>query len=509
MTTHPNFSLAAKARWNATAVLVGSLSRLLAGVVIARLLGPDQNGQFAFLLWLTESLVLVFSVGLPGTLNRFLALKMGQGEELVARRLMRVSLRAGLVMSLFAAIAAYVLALHFMSVGTATTTMAITLALLVAAQLWSGLAQAILTGLQYFRAYARVVVVSSLVLVTGQIFGAMGWGLQGAIYGALASYAVGAALFLLAVAQTRFLNKSLTASESSVGSSFAAYARDAWLAGLISAVVWGRAELFFLDRLSTGLELGYFAAGLVFSNVVVQAVNLISGALLPHLSYLVGEEQTARLNNEYRRMTVFIALMTFPFALGGVALMPEIIKLVFGAAYADAAPAAQWLMATGLLAFATVGSSVVYGHGDAHIIRNWSVLGAGLLVLLCILLAPAAGAAGVSAARFLVQTMLIGIGFYLLRKRYDLAVPFQSLGLLLVAAICCGVAASLASQLAGGGAVGILLGVACGATIFGLMLRMLGVVSAEDAASLGKLFAQLPAALSKPANTFLSLVCSR
>jgi O-antigen/teichoic acid export membrane protein len=508
--TGQDLSLASKARWNATAVAVGSLSRLLAGIVIARQLGPDQNGQFAFLLWLAESLVLVFSVGLPGALNRFLALKMGQGEQANAQRIMRFSLRAGLVLSLFAALAAYGLALHLLSAGTETTEMAVTLALLVAAQLWSGLAQAILTGLQHFRAYARVVAVSSLILLAGQIVGAMGWGLHGAIYGALASYTVSAVFFLISIAQTSLWKASLAASGStSVGSSIAAYARDAWLAGLISAVVWGRAELFVLDRLSTGREAGYFAAGLVFSSLVVQAVNLVSGALLPHLSCIVGEGQTARLHNDYRRMTVFIALLAFPLALGGVALMPEIVKLVFGAAYAEATPAAQWLMATGMLTFATVGSSVLYGYGDAHIIRNWSVLGACLLVLLCTLLAPTAGAAGVAAARFLVQTLLIGIGFYLLRKRYVLPIPLRALGMLLVAAICCGAASNLASELVGGGAVGILLGIVCGATIYALMLRLLGVVSIEDAATLGKLFAQFPSALSKPANTLLTLVCPR
>ena len=507
--TRPDLTLAAKARWNASAVAIGSLSRLLTGVVVARLLGPDQNGQYAFLLWLTEAVVLVFSVGLPAALNRFLALKMGHGDEAIAMRIMRYSLRAGLVLSLFAALAAYGLALHFLSAGTTTTEIAVTLALLVAAQLWSGLAQAILTGLQHFRAYARVVVVSSLVLLAGQITGAMGWGLHGAIYGALASYAVGAALFLRAVALTRLWKTRLTASGSSVGSPFVAYARDAWLAGLISAVVWGRAELFFLDRFSTGREAGYFAAGLVLSALVVQAVNLVSGALLPHLSYLVGQGQTARLHNDYRRMTVFIALLAFPLALGGVVLMPEIIRLVFGAAYSGATPAAQWLMATGLLAFSTVGSSVVHAHGDAHIIRNWSVLGACLLVLLCTLLAPTAGAAGVSAARFLVQTLMIGIGFYLLRRRYNLPVPLQTLGMLLVAAICCAVAASLAARLAGGGVAGILMGVACGAMVYGLMLRLLAVVSAEDATTLGKLFAKLPPTLGKPANALLSLICSR
>lgn len=508
--TAPDLSLAAKARWNASAVAVGSLSRLLGGVVVARLLGPDLNGQFAFLLWLTESLVLVFSVGLPVTLNRYLALNMGQGDEVAARRMMRFSLRAGIVLSLFAAIAAYWLTQHFLSAAAPTTEMAAALALLVAAQLWSGLAQAALIGLQHFRAYARLVMVFALILLAGQIVGATGWGLHGAIYGTLASYAVSAVLFLRGAAQVCIWKTDMATSESSLDSTVAAYALNGWLATVISAVVWGRAELFFLDHFSTGREAGFFAAGLVFSSLVVHAVSLVSGALLPHLAYVVGEGETTRLHNDYRRITVFIALLTFPLALGGVALMPELIKLVFGTAYADATPAAQWLMATGLLAFATVGSSVVYGYGDARIIRNWSVLGACLMVLLCTLLAPTAGAAGVAAARFLVQALMIAVGYYyVLRGRYGLPVPLRALGMLLAAGVCCGLAANLTSQLAGGGLAGIVLGTAGGATIYCLLVRVFRVVPAEVATSLDKLLSKLPPMVARPGRALVSLVCSR
>lgn len=507
--TGPDLSLAAKARFNACAVAVGSLSRLLGGVVVARLLGPELNGQFAFLLWLIESLVLVFSVGLPGALNRFLALNMGQGDEVAARCMMRFSLRAGIVLSLFAALAAYWLAQHFLLGATAATEIAFTLALLVAAQLWSGLAQAILTGLQYFRAYARVVVVSSLILLAGQIVGAMGWGLHGAIYGALASYAVGAVLFLRAVARTRLWKVDLAASELSLGSSVAAYARDAWLAGLITSLIWGRAELFFLDRFSTLHEVGYFAAGLVFSSLLVQAVNLAAGALLPHLAYLVGEGQTERLHNDYRRMTVFIALLAFPLALGGVALMPEIVKLVFGAAYADATPAAQWLMATGLLSFATVGSSVVYGHGDAYIIRNWGIGGVCIIVILCAMIAPSEGAAGVAAVRFFVQASFIAAGFNLLHKRYGMPVPLRQLALLMLASSVCSLMACVASRLSGGGILGMAVGVLCGTLTYAIMLRILRPINFGDLAAIYNLLAKMPLALRTPTAFMLSMICPR
>lgn len=498
-------SLAEKVRWNAVAVAAGSLSRLLSGIVVARLLGPELNGRYAFLIWLVEAIVLLCHAGMPGALNRFLALHFGRAEAEAAQNIVRFGLLAGMALSLTVALATFgVVYLYFFSEQTAPG-LAASLGLLAAAQLWTGLAQSMLMGLHQFRAYARAVTVAALVLVIGQGVGASGWGLPGAIYGGLASYAVAAVLLTRAVAKGARWESLVKAGAPRMERSFLLYARDTWLAALISAVVWGRTELFFLERFSVPQEAGYFAVGLIFSSLIVQAVNLISGALLPHLSSLVGARETVRLQDDYRRISIFIALFTFPATLGGIALLPELMTLVFGPAYAGAIPAAQWLMSTGLLAFATVGSAVVYGQGDAHIIRNWSLLGAGLLSALCVLLAPAYGAAGVAAARVAVQVTMVAIGFYLLRSLYRLPVPVLVLFKLLFASIACGLGASAMVHLVGGVA-GIALAVVAGTITYLVALRALGAIPSEDAAALQRLCDRLPTIVRKPGNKLLALV---
>jgi O-antigen/teichoic acid export membrane protein len=492
------------------AVASGSVSRLLTGIVVARLLGPDLNGRYVFLLWLVESLVLVFNAGLPSALNRFLAHQLGRADAGAVQRMVRLGLWGGLVLSAGVALATFGLAHWYALAEYANPSLAAFLALLAAAQMWMGLAQSTLMGLHQFRAYAGAVVVAAIVLVIGQAIGVAGWGLDGAIYGALVSYAVGALLLIRAVVRAVPLNVSAPVATSQLDPTFLPYARDAWLAALISAVVWGRSELFFLERLSSPQEAGYFAAGLLFASLVVQSVNLISGALLPHLSRLVGAGDTTRLRSDYQRMTVFIALWAFPTSLLGMALMPQLIQVVFGTAYTEAAPAAQWLMATGLLTFATVGSAMVYGQGDAHIIRNWSLLGAVLLVALCTWLAPAYGAVGVAIGRLLVQATMIAISFYLLRTRYDLPVPFRPLLQILLAACASGLAAGMATNLATvGGVMAIAMGIAGGSLIYLIALRVLRAISAADAAVLRALLCRLPSFLATPANTLLSIAVSR
>lgn len=502
--------LADKARWNAVAAATGSLSRLLAGLIVARLLGPELNGRYAFVLWLVEMLVMFFNAGLPAALNRFLALSLGRADWAAARQMVRLGVAAGAILALAAALATLGAAWFRPLTDTALLTLAFPLALLAAAQLGAGIAQAILTGLHDFRAYARAVAVGSIFLLFAQIAGVYGWGLEGAIYGALIGQAATALLAVIAVARGA---SSACVSPSPAAAiertAFVRYARDSWLAALISAVVWGRTELYFLERLSTAEQVGYFAVGLVFSAIIVQAVNLVSGILLPHFSTLVGAAEKHRLHSDYRRLTFYFALFTFPIAAIGIAVTPEIVALLLGPSYAGAIASARILMATGALAFATVGSAVVYGQGDAHVIRNWSLLGAVLLASLCTMLAPSYGASGAAAARIAVQAAMIGVGFRLLYLRYGLIVPVWDLMKLFFAASGSGLAALAGTAVVSSGLVAIALATFVGVFAYVFCLRWLRAVRADDAAVLQTVIGKVPAPLAKPCNALLRLTVAR
>lgn len=488
------------------AVFAGSLSRLLAGVVIARMLGPDLNGRYAFLLWLVETAVLIFNAGMPTAVNRFLSLQLGQSDSAAARNVLLFSLTICAVLSLASAGVVFVVVRDwFLTVDESP--LATALALLVALQLVSGLAQSMLMGLHQFRVYALAIVIVSFVLLGAQTIGAWKWGLAGAIHGALISQLFAVVMLLLAVARSSVWH---TTSKIKLwpDPAFLFFARDAWLASLISAVVWGRAELFLLERFSTTQQVGYFAAGLVFSSLVVQAVNLLSGAFLPHMSRLVGTNNIVRLSADYRRLTVLIALLTFPTVCGSIALMTELIILVFGPAYVGATAAAQWLMAAGLLSFASVGSSVIYSQGDAWIIRNWSLIAAVLLTTLCAWVAPLYGAEGVAGVRFSVQGLMIAIGSYLLIRRYDMPFPANTMLKILIAALICGSSAWAAMQLVGGDSIGLIFGIMAGSAAYVVALRAFGAISANDAIMIGSMIERLPPSVGKPCNRLLAWIAS-
>lgn len=505
--------LARKLFWNACASASSSLGRLFAGVVVARQLGPETMGQFSFLLWMTEILVLIVSIGLPQALMRYLANAQGAGKMEGQKRLLGWATRVYIVVSVVATIGMYFLARRVTFDDTSIDpALAAALSILIALQLWAGLTQALLIGLQRFETYARIALVSSLVLIAGQSLGVVFWGLYGAICGAAAAFAVGAISFLLVAnreiirADTRHEGQHCPSQPSK---EFFAYAMYAWLAAVISSVAWGRSELFFVERYAGSQEAGFFSVGLMFSSLILQTIALVSGAFLPHFSQALGAGEHARVSRDYRRLTSTIAIVAFPISLGGLALMPELMRLVFGSSYEQAVASARWLIATGLWSFATVGSAVVYGFGDAKVIARWSLLAAALLILGCFLLTPAFGASGAAAVRWCVNGLMVAIGAYLLRYKYGQPFPARDLVKTFAAASACALVARITADLVGSDLSSVVFGIVLGAFTYLASLRWLRVITPDDAQALRGLVARMPAFGRRPGNALLNFVVPR
>lgn len=495
--TDPEVSLSAKMGWNAIAVVFGSLTRLISAIFIMRFLGPDLSGWFATLTWLIEILVQLFSFGMPNTLTHFLSQKMGKSSKVALKKIITLGLLIGVVLSIASAFFAYALALYFLSNDQALIGLACMIAFMVATQLWVGLSQSILIGLHRFRTYSHIVIISSSVLLVGQIVGTIFWGLQGAMTGALISNIVSIVLILHAVAKIYPMSGKLILSKSISTSGIVAYARDAWLAGLISGLIWGKVEIFILNRFSNANQVGYFAAGMLFYSLLAQAVNLISSTFNPHFSQLTSEQRNGRINSDYKYITVFMALIIFPISLGGTIMLPEIVRLSLGVAYIDGARAAQWLMLSGFLTFATAGSAIIYGYGDAHIIRNWSISASFLVIPIYILLAPSYGAEGVACARFFIQSFFIILTFALLRKKYKIFVPVGDLASVLFASTVCAFSAYIVLNTIGGW-LGIFLGILVGFSFYVYAIRTIRLINLEYQNTLLRLTYKLPFVMQKP-----------
>lgn len=500
-------SLTHRAAWNALASVLASFGRLLAGIMLARLLGNEALGVYGYAVWLVEFAVLIVSFGLPQALTRFLAHAQGGGRTSAGWRLLLRLAWTYAVVSVLGAAALY--GLVRLRLGVAVDhTLAGPLALLLALQLWAGLSQAALTGLQRFKSLARLNAANVLVLLAGQFVGASLAGVWGVILGTAAAYAVTAAALwrLIFVQANPFRERDESEGPTAVPPNFLNYAASAWVAAVVSAVTWGRAEIYFIERYADHTQVGYFTVGLLFSSLVIQVISLMAGALLPHFSMLSGADAQARLKSDYRRLTLYAAMVAFPLSLGGAALMPELVRVVFGAQYMEAVTIARLLMLAGLWAFATVGSAVVYGLGEAGLVMRWSFLGALLMVLGCLWLVPTHGASGAAATRVVVHGAMILIGAWLLRTRYGMPFPGRQLLRLALAACLCATAAWLVAQVVLLPWAALTLGTLTGAVAYLAALRALGCILPDEGRTLATLIARFPTPIRRSSTAVLSWV---
>jgi O-antigen/teichoic acid export membrane protein len=103
-------------------------------------------------------------------------------------------------------------------------------------------------------------------------------------------------------------------------------------------------------------------------------------------------------------------------------------------------------MLTGVLAFAGVGSSLIYAAGRAQFIFLSGVIGAALVVSGCFLVSDGYGAFGVACVRLSVQTVMIGAGTYFIHRKLGIIPPYATMGRIACASALAGFVAWLIGE---------------------------------------------------------------
>src|SRR4051812_42234380 len=65
--------LLTKTAWSAAASISSLLGTFVTTVIAARVLSAEENGRFAYCVWLATFFAIFFNLGVPNTLSRFLA----------------------------------------------------------------------------------------------------------------------------------------------------------------------------------------------------------------------------------------------------------------------------------------------------------------------------------------------------------------------------------------------------------------------------------------------------
>jgi len=493
-------SLARKTSWAAAASACTLSARLIVQIVLARMLGPEGVGRIAYLVWLIEIASIFSCLGLCNSLTRYLAELHGRQKAEQAAAFAQWVFVRYLALAVLGSAVVGLLFLNSSQYAGLETALPALMVFFLARGL-QAISIAELTGRQRFDLVARINVAATVFLLVGVSIGAYFYGVVGALYGYIAGATVPAVYSL-----TILRNYSFKKIDPELRRRVWSFALHTWMAMVISAFVWSRMEVFFLERYWDDREVAMFVVGLTFAMMVRQAAGLFTGAFMPHFSQLVGQGQRETIQRHYETGLRLMALVVVPCAFGGAAVMPVLLPLAFGQDFLPAVPNAMVLTAGSATACLTIGSSLIYAMERSRFIAAGGFLGAALSVAAGFVVISRFGAWGAVWAKLFVQCSMIALTIWYFTQRLHYAFPFSALGRTLSAGGVCAVSAWCVVRCIPSPILALSIAVPTGAVVYTVGLKVFHVLGAEEKRQLTRVANRLPVRLHRPLVSLLDRI---
>jgi O-antigen/teichoic acid export membrane protein len=460
---------------------VAGMSSLVAGlfstVLIARLLGADGTGSTAFALWLVFSATALADRGIPSILLRYIARDSNSGASVGGLT------RALYPRFLWPTIAVFVgFLVYAVWAGLAETS--------EAGHLWAvtaivflvyangNLAIGAARGLNRFPEIARHTALGCLLQLPVIAAGAYFFGAPGAMLGYLVRH------LPQGLAIRGYLAVRSDPANNVVTDQMRRYGRNTWIAGALNVFVRTRIEFLFIGWFFTITEVGYFAAGMTFNSLIVQFSMYMLAGLTPGFGRLHDTENDAQFALSYQRALRWMSLILMPACIGGAAIMPELLPLVFGGEFT---PAVHMSVVLTLFTFAQALSMIplaaIQAREKDQTMLNATAISAVILIALNLAITPFFGGEGAAWVRAGVNIATLAWLLWHGQKYLKLPAPLSSLARIgFAAALCAGTAYGLLLEIPG--LAGLCIAIPAGALVYLLALRLLRAVPNGDIDSL-------------------------
>ncbi|QLF68414.1 lipopolysaccharide biosynthesis protein [Peteryoungia desertarenae] len=450
-------------------------SGFIAAVVVARLLGAEGAGVTAFGFWVASCAAVIFDRGYPQAMLRFTA----QSESKAAQRdVIRSSFRRFVPLMVIAFVGASLL-----SVAThgwmRSSDLAVWLAIAVLFLVYglSTFSISASRGSGDFYRPARNTILGSILFVPLSAIGALTLGPAGAIL-ALASRYMPQALQLTTLVAAKHRRDETSATPKD--EEFRSYRRQMWINDVISIIALSRLEYLFLLLLATKADMGYFAVAIAFAGLVEQLAMQLSSPLVVTFS------PTSRRGANGAWLGV--ALLFVPIAMGGSAIAPLLVPMVYGREFADTGSTASiMLLAGGVSALQIVPWTYLAAKGHALAITRVMIISAIVTSATAPIAILIDGVYALAWSRLLVESVILGVLVFYARKMEHMRPPLRQLASVLISGLACSVAAS-AICLWLPTVAGMIAAMIVGAASFLLMLKLTGAIPRHELAELIQLF---------------------
>jgi len=479
---------------NASLGLFGTVSvlgmSLLTSVIIAVQLGPSLLGLYSLVQWTRMTVGLLLDVGLTSAMTKFVSEFEGRSEPALAHAIARmllgvqalVAVPVGLGLALGASLVAQLL-------GQPSITGYLRIAAIVLMlSMINGLLRAQLSGFQRFGQRAVLDIGASCVTLIGTLVVlANAWSILGLLWLEVVVVGMQFVVFSCLLLRTN-THHVVQPVARPITRRMARYCTGVFCVTTIDAIVWQRSETFFLGRYSAPSEIAYYGLAYNISTLVFITLSAtLGGVLFPTLSRRFGANQHTELQSIYAAATKYLALMMLPLAVGGIALAPGIIDLLYGAEYQAAVPILRMLLlGASLGGLIAPGSALLFALGRPSRVLVWGVPIAALNIALAFLLVPRFGGWGAATANSVSQIASVSATTLYVVAWHKYRLPWRELMRVALAALVVGGFAWLvATQLHG--VPGLLVAILLGVLVYGPVLVMVGALTPTDMAVLDEL----------------------
>jgi O-antigen/teichoic acid export membrane protein len=318
-----------------------------ASVVVARVLGLSEFGQFALVQSTLMTFMTFAAFGMGQTSSRYIAASRNANPRRISQLsslTLGLSIITGLAAAVFLLLMAPTLSKNYLAMPTLAGPLRIAAPALLCYAV-TGAVTGIITGFEGFRRLAMVTWVGSFANFAAIVVGAFFFGLTGAVAGLLASELIRGVL-ITRLAHIIMRENGLSLIESSGFSEIGLlwrFSLPSLLSGMLHVPVFWLCQLLVAGEPNGMEQLGLYDAAQKCMTLVTFVPGAASGAVGPVLASLSGSGQAS----SHRRLTLTIAAIQAATCAGPafvVMLVAPLAMGVFGAEFVTGAAATVTLM---------------------------------------------------------------------------------------------------------------------------------------------------------------------
>lgn len=487
--------------WNTLNTWGGTGLTLLASIIYARLLQPEQWGIYSLFTWMVANFALLINLGWNLTINKFVAEAAGQERPqrgaLVFQSVVLIELIGAVLLGIIVLVfnGQIAAALGHPEVGRAMPL----IVLGVLAMVFYTTTNMVLIALQRYKWMSlTILLTSSISLLCGIL-----WLLNGrGVYGLLAITAT--ANLINAGVSLALISRELPVwtpprFDRELFVAMGKYVIDGTLILIMMQIVYERTEIFFLSRSQPAEQVGYYSLAVAMTNIAINSIpNIVIGPLLAMTADLYSRNDTAGMHQLFRSATRLLIFIAPPVGIGGALVAHSLIHLMYGDSYMPVAAAAMLLLPpAAVMMVGKPATSLLWGMGKQRLMLKALVLGAILNLGLDGLVIPTYGLYGAAVASSFAQTITTLYLTYICLSFLKYEFPWSTFIRATLAALCILPFGIIPTFWLNGVAL-LAVQMVTGMLIYPVALVALRAIAPEDTVLLGGLERRLPAVLQAP-----------